>query len=128
MDKNRLEAFSDGVLAIIITIMVLELKQPVGDKWGDLGELSSILLSYALSFLFVAIYWVNHHIIFQSGRARQLPDPVVQHRVAVFDVVHPVHHSVDRRVSHIICSGVPLLCGYAARVPDLPPDGLPDRA
>ena len=66
MDKNRLEAFSDGVLAIIITIMVLELKQPVGDKWGDLGELSPILLSYALSFLFVAIYWVNHHIIFHQ--------------------------------------------------------------
>lgn len=66
MDKNRLEAFSDGVLAIIITIMVLELKQPVGDKWGDLLALSPVLLSYLLSFLFVAIYWVNHHIIFHQ--------------------------------------------------------------
>ena len=64
MEKNRLEAFSDGVLAIIITIMVLELKQPVGDKLGNLLELSPILLSYALSFLFVAIYWVNHHNLF----------------------------------------------------------------
>ena len=66
MEKNRLEAFSDGVLAIIITIMVLELKQPVGDKLGNLLELSPVLLSYPLSFLFVAIYWVNHHIIFHQ--------------------------------------------------------------
>ena len=56
MEKNRLEAFSDGVIAIIITIMVLELKQPVGDKLGNLLELSPVLLGYALSFLFVAIY------------------------------------------------------------------------
>ena len=68
MDKNRLEAFSDGVLAIIITIMVLELKQPVGDKWGDLIALGPIILSYALSFLFVAIYWVNHHMIFHQAK------------------------------------------------------------
>ena len=67
MDKNRLEAFSDGVLAIIITIMVLELKQPAGDNWGDLLALGPIILSYVLSFIFVAIYWVNHHLIFQQA-------------------------------------------------------------
>ena len=61
--KNRLEAFSDGVLAIIITIMILELKQPVSDGWDDLFALWPTLLAYVLSYLFIAIYWVNHHII-----------------------------------------------------------------
>ena len=67
MEKNRLEAFSDGVLAIIITIMVLELKQPVGDKLDDFLELMPTLLAYLLSFAFVAIYWVNHHHIFHQA-------------------------------------------------------------
>ena len=65
MEKNRLEAFSDGVLAIIITIMVLELKQPLGDGLKDLLSLWPTLLAYVLSYLFIAIYWVNHHLIFQ---------------------------------------------------------------
>ena len=67
MEKNRLEAFSDGVLAIIITIMVLELSQPAGDSFKDFLDLGPILLSYLLSFLFVAIYWVNHHLIFTKA-------------------------------------------------------------
>ena len=67
MEKNRLEAFSDGVLAIFITIMVLELKQPAGDSLGNLLELGPILIAYLLSFLFIAIYWVNHHLIFQKA-------------------------------------------------------------
>ena len=66
MAKNRLESFSDGVLAIIITIMVLELRQPVGDSWNDLLALWPTLMAYAVSYLFVAIYWVNHHLIFQK--------------------------------------------------------------
>lgn len=61
MGKNRLEAFSDGVLAIIITIMVLELKVPHGDDFSVLGPLLPILLSYVLSFVYLAIYWNNHH-------------------------------------------------------------------
>ena len=68
MEKNRLEAFSDGVLAIIITIMILELKQPVGDKWGDFTALAPTLLTYLLSFVFIAIYWVNHHQIFHDAK------------------------------------------------------------
>lgn len=68
MEKNRLEAFSDGVLAIIITIMILELKQPVGDKWGDFWALWPTLLTYLLSFVFIAIYWVNHHLIFHNAQ------------------------------------------------------------
>ena len=66
MEKNRLEAFSDGVLAIVITIMILELKQPVGDGWSDLGALWPTLLAYFISFLFIAIYWINHHHTFHK--------------------------------------------------------------
>ncbi|RDS79572.1 DUF1211 domain-containing protein [Dyella monticola] len=61
MDKGRLEAFSDGVLAIIITIMVLELKVPEGDGWDVLFQQWPIFLSYVLSFIYVGIYWNNHH-------------------------------------------------------------------
>ena len=67
MEKNRLEAFSDGVLAIIITIMILELSQPAGDKLKDLLALGPTILAYILSFLFIAIYWVNHHLIFHGA-------------------------------------------------------------
>lgn len=61
MTKERLAAFSDGVIAIIITIMVLEMKVPHSAEPQALLELLPIFLSYALSFLYVAIYWVNHH-------------------------------------------------------------------
>ena len=61
MNKNRLEAFSDGVIAIIITIMVLELKIPHGDNWQSLQNLLPKLISYIISFVYVAIYWNNHH-------------------------------------------------------------------
>jgi uncharacterized membrane protein len=61
MKKERLLAFSDGVIAIIITIMVLELKVPHGADWGTLATLVPVFLSYVLSFLYIAIYWNNHH-------------------------------------------------------------------
>jgi uncharacterized membrane protein len=61
MQKNRLEAFSDGVLAIIITIMVLELKVPHGATWQTLMPLLPVFFSYVLSFVYVGIYWNNHH-------------------------------------------------------------------
>jgi uncharacterized membrane protein len=66
MRTSRLEAFSDGVLAIIITIMVLELHQPKGDDWSALVQSAGLpLLSYLLSFVYVGIYWANHHHMFQ---------------------------------------------------------------
>jgi uncharacterized membrane protein len=74
MEKNRLEAFSDGVLAIIITIMVLELKVPpaLADAHeatlADLKPLLPVFLSYLLSFIYVGIYWNNHHHMFHSTR------------------------------------------------------------
>lgn len=61
MSKERLLAFSDGVLAIIITIMVLEIHVPEGGTWADLVPLFPIFLSYILSFIYVGIYWNNHH-------------------------------------------------------------------
>ncbi len=61
MGRGRLEAFSDGVLAIIITIMVLELKVPHGENWADLTELFPQFISYILSFIYIGIYWNNHH-------------------------------------------------------------------
>ena len=68
MEKNRLEAFSDGVLAIIITIMVLELKVPRGADSEALRPLLPVFLSYVLSFLYVGIYWNNHHHMFQTTK------------------------------------------------------------
>lgn len=61
MTKGRVEAFSDGVIAIIITIMVLEMKVPHGAAWSDLRPLLPVFLSYMLSFFYVGIYWNNHH-------------------------------------------------------------------
>src|ERR1041385_8900235 len=66
MQKNRLEAFSDGVHAIIITIMVLELKVPHQVDLGALKPMLPVFLSYVLSFIYVGIYWNNHHHMFHS--------------------------------------------------------------
>src|SRR5436309_14798540 len=66
MKTTRLEAFSDGVLAIIITIMVLELKVPHGVEVSALKPLLPVLLSYVLSFIYLGIYWNNHHHLFQA--------------------------------------------------------------
>jgi len=66
MGKGRLEAFSDGVIAVIITIMVLELKVPAGHDLDALRPLIPIFASYVLSFIYVGIYWNNHHHLFHA--------------------------------------------------------------
>src|SRR5512142_1462210 len=66
MSKNRLEAFSDGVIAIIITVMVLELRTPQGPNPAALRPLAPVFLSYLLSFVNLGIYWNNHHHLFQA--------------------------------------------------------------
>ena len=68
MEKNRLEAFSDGVLAIIITIMVLELRPPPAVDLAGLKPLLPVFLSYMLSFIYLGIYWNNHHHMFHATR------------------------------------------------------------
>ncbi len=61
MSKGRMEAFSDGVLAVVITIMVLEMKAPHGTSLADLRPVVPVMLSYVLSFVYIGIYWNNHH-------------------------------------------------------------------
>ena len=73
MQKNRLEAFSDGVLAIIITIMVLELKVPHGTDFAVLRPLLPVFLTYVLSFIYVAIYWNNHHHLLHAAQRVNAP-------------------------------------------------------
>ncbi len=68
MNKTRLEAFSDGVLAIIITIMVLELKVPHGADFSSLHSPLPVFLSYVLSFIYIGIYWNNHHHLLQATK------------------------------------------------------------
>ncbi|MEZ5063785.1 MAG: TMEM175 family protein [bacterium] len=68
MEKNRLEAFSDGVLAIVITIMVLEMKVPHGDTLESLRPVLPVFLGYVLSFVYLGIYWNNHHHMLQTCR------------------------------------------------------------
>jgi uncharacterized membrane protein len=65
MTTGRMEAFSDGVLAIVITVMVLELPTPHGTTWGALHDALPVLLSYVLSFVYIGIYWSNHHHMLQ---------------------------------------------------------------
>lgn len=68
MGKGRMEAFSDGVIAILITIMVLELKVPHGETLADLMKLAPVFFSYILSFVYLAIYWNNHHHMLHTVR------------------------------------------------------------
>lgn len=75
MNKNRFEAFSDGVIAIIITIMVLELKVPHGEGFDALAPLIPVFFSYVLSFIYVGIYWNNHHHMLHT--IRQVTGPML---------------------------------------------------
>lgn len=68
MNKSRLEAFSDGVLAIIITIMVLDLKVPHDAKLASLKPMAPVFSSYLLSFIYIGIYWINHHHLFHATK------------------------------------------------------------
>ncbi|HET6908938.1 MAG TPA: TMEM175 family protein [Mycobacteriales bacterium] len=68
MTPGRMEAFSDGVIAILITVMVLELRVPAGPHWSDLHREASVLLTYVLSFVYLAIYWNNHHHMLKATR------------------------------------------------------------
>lgn len=69
MSKGRLEAFSDGVIAIIITIMVLELKVPAGHDLASLKPMAPVFINYVMSFVYIGIYWNNHHHMFHAVRS-----------------------------------------------------------
>lgn len=81
MGKTRLEAFSDGVIAILITILVLELKIPHGADLAALAPLWPIFLSYVLSFMYIGIYWNNHHHLMHA--VKQINGRVLWHNMAV---------------------------------------------
>ena len=93
--KGRLEAFSDGVFAVIITIMVLELKVPQGSDLAALRPVLPVFLSYLLSFVFVGIYWNNHHHMLHAVQPRERLRPVGQSASAVLAVAGAVHHGLD---------------------------------
>ena len=95
MEKNRLEAFSDGVLAIIITIMVLELKVPSGSDIAVLKPLLPVFLTYVLSFIYLGIYWNNHHHLLKAAGTGERRDDVGESAPAVLAVALPVRHRLD---------------------------------
>ena len=99
MNNSRLEAFSDGVIAIIITIMVLELKVPHGDTVRALAPLVPNFLSYVLSFIYVGIYWNNHHHMLHTCEIGDGADSVGQSASFVLAVLVSHHHGLDRRQS-----------------------------
>ena len=120
MGSGRIEAFSDGVIAIIVTIMVLQLTNPSQPTFPALLKQAPIFLSYALSFLVVAIMWVNHHHLIHAVREVNAPLPLVQHQPALLDVANPVRdgfHGPQPRLT----DGQKLAAklGYAPLPPDL---------
>ena len=104
MEKDRLLAFSDGVIAVIITIMVLELKVPQGTNLAVLASNVPVFLSYVLSFVYVAIYWNNHHHLFHAVHRILWGQPapsVLAVAGAILDRVdgpEPFRSSADRRL------------------------------
>ena len=110
MEKNRLEAFGDGVIAIIITIMVLELKQPVGDSINDLWALAPTLLAYFISFLFIAIYWINHHHTFH--KVESVNFAIIWCNIAWLFVLHTLRDGMGGNLSHVICASCCIFSGH----------------
>src|SRR5574337_617614 len=96
MNKSRLEAFSDGVIAIIITIMVLELKVPHGEGFDALVPLLPVFLSYVLSFVYVGIYWNNHHHMLHT--VRQVTGPMLWANLDLLFWLSLFPRSEERRV------------------------------
>ena len=129
MGKGRLEAFSDGVIAIIITIMVLELKVPHGASFNDLLPLLPVLGSYVLSFIYVGIYWNNHHHMLHVVHEVSGGVLVGQPAPAVLAVADAVRHRLDGREPFPDRAG----CRLRLRAADVRhrlhhPGAQPDRA
>ena len=95
MGKDRLAAFSDGVVAIIITIMVLELKMPQGPTGRRCRAWRRCFASYVISFVYLGIYWNNHHHLLHAVDAGRRPHPVGQSGPAVLALAHSVRRRLD---------------------------------
>ena len=119
MTKGRLEAFSDGVIAVIITIMVLELKAPEGAGLARLTDAAADLLTYVLSFVFLGIYWNNHHHLLHATERIGGRVDVGQPAPAVLAVAGAVRHRLDGRAprgggtKRAVYGIVLLMCGIA---------------
>lgn len=97
MTKNRLEAFSDGVLAIIITIMVLELRPPAGISFSSLQPLIPKILSYVMSFAFIGIYWNNHHHLLHTVKKVNGGDSLGKPESPFLAFIDPFYNCLDGR-------------------------------
>ena len=97
MNKTRLEAFSDGVLAIIITIMILEIKVPEGHEFADLKPLIPKFLSYILSFIYVGIYWNNHHYLIHGMIKSKRKNPLGKFAFIILVVLNSRCYRLDGR-------------------------------
>ena len=115
MGKGRLEAFSDGVLAVIITIMVLELRAPHGHEWADLVPLITLFLSYLLSFIFLGIYWKQSPSFAPGGKACQRRGPMGEPAFALLVVPCPLHDELDGREPFRGAAGGPVRGGAVVR-------------
>ena len=116
MKPERLTALTDGVIAVILTIMVLEMKPPAGADLASLEQLWPTFLSFVLSFIYVAIYWNNHHHFFTLTRRRH--DPLDQLRPPLLPLPHPVRDRLDGRrrpplLTHRLLRRPPLLLASA---------------
>ena len=97
MKPDRMNAFSDGVLAILITILVLELHPPHGDQLSDILDEKGKLLAYVLSFVFIGIYWNNHHHLMQVVAPHRRPHAVGEHPPALLALADAARDRLARR-------------------------------
>jgi Endosomal/lysosomal potassium channel TMEM175 len=107
---ERLSMFSDGVFAVLITVLVLDLHPPELPTFKALMSLWPTWLSYAVSYLFIAIVWTNHHYLMRYATEANPSSPVVQFRPSVFHVAASALHSLDGREPTGTAAGC-LLCG-----------------
>ena len=95
MHKGRLEAFSDGVIAILITIMVLELKIPHDPSWDAIKALWPVFLSYIVSFINLGIYWGNHHHLMHTIKEVRGGNPLGKSPSLILVIPDPICHCLD---------------------------------
>ena len=95
MGTSRLEGFSDGVIAIVITIMVLELEAPEGTGWADLAALGHVALSYVLSFVYLGMHWANHHHLMRAAPGVDAHGAPGQPRLPLLAVADPIRDRLD---------------------------------
>ncbi len=97
MEKERFLAFTDAIIAIIATIMVLEFKTPDKSGWPALAELTIPLLAYALSFFMIMTVWYNHHQLYRDIKKYYSSNILIEYALAIHYVIFPLHHGLGRK-------------------------------